>query len=128
MNQTISQQAFVLLDNIINLIGESQHLEDSLLQKLEKMESKMNFFIIEFHKHLALSKAEYSSYLNHDALSQLTFILGYAELFRSVNANLLNATAVSLLDSICTDTRALTESLRAERDIMLSQRNQLTHS
>lgn len=126
MTQTIAEQALQLLDNIATLIDEAQHLEESYLTKLEKMESKMNIFITEFHKHSTLSVQEYASYLNHDALSQLTFILGYAELFRSVNAHLLNTIAIDVLDKICDGTRHLSESLRSERDIMVAQRDQLT--
>lgn len=128
MNQTIATQALHLIDTINLLIDEAQHLEEDYLSKLEKMETKMNFFITEFYKHSALSIQEYASYLNHDALSQLTFILGYAELFRSVNAHLLTGEAIAHLNVICDETRTLSENLRQERDKMITQRNQLTES
>jgi len=126
MTQTISEMALQLLDHISILIDESQHLEEAYFSKLEKMEAKMNIFITEFYKHSAMSIQDYASYLNHDALSQLTFILGYAELFRSVNAHLLKPTAIDVLEAICTGTRNLSETLRSERDIIVAQRDQLT--
>lgn len=128
MAQTIAEQALYLVDTIGLLLDESQHLEEALLSKLEKMEDKMNFFIAEFYKHSALSVSEYASYLNHDALSQLTFILGYAELFRSVNAHLLTTTAINHLNIICDGTRLLSDTLREERDKIVILRDQLTKS
>lgn len=126
MNQTIAEQALYLTDTIGLLLDKSQHLDASHLSKLEKMETKMQFFLTEYYKHSALSIAEYASYLNHDALSQLTFILGYAELFRSINAHMLTNTALDHLNVICDETRKLTENLRTERDTMVATRDQFT--
>ncbi len=127
MTQTITEQAIHLIDTIGLLLDEAQDLDESYLSKLEKMEDKMTFFITEFYKHSALSISDYASYLNHDALSQLTFILGYAELFRSVNAHLLNHTAIDHLNIICDGTRNLSEILREERDRIVMERDQLTN-
>ena len=128
MTQTITEQAFQLMDNINILIDEAQHLDEKTLSKLQKMEVKMNIFIAEFHKHSALTAQEYTSYLNHDAQSQLTFILGYSELFRSVAGHTLSILAQTSLNYICLATRQLSETLRQERDMMLAQRDKLTNS
>jgi len=127
MTQTIAEQAFKLMDNIAILIDEAQHLDEKTLSKLQKMETKMTVFITEFHKHSALTAQEYTSYLNHDAQSQLTFILGYSELFRAVNGHTLSIIAQSSLNYICEATRRLSDTLRQERDMMVAQRDKLTN-
>lgn len=124
MAQPISEQAIILTHNINNLVISTQRLEEKYLTKIEKMYQKMNDFLDEYDHNSRLSIPEYTSYLNHDALSPLTIVLGYAELFRSVHANLLTAEELTHTNVICEQIRALTESIRDERNVLVAQREQ----
>lgn len=117
-----------LIKTIDLLITISAYLDENNYNKLVMMSEKIRYFLSQYDKHAALSVNEFASYLNHDAQSQLTFILGYAELLRTVNAHLLSDTALQYLESISMDTRDLSEKLRIERDIMVEKRNLLINS
>lgn len=126
MQLSISKQANQLIEQINILLNTTQHLDDKFRIKLEKVQLKMNEFIADYHAHLALSINKYTSYLNHDALSPLTVVLGYAELFRSIYAYMLTSDEINLLNRICDMLRLLTDSLRNERDLMVAKRNELS--
>ena len=128
MQLSISEQAHQLIEDIDILLNSTQHLDDSFRNKLDKVSFKMNEFVTEYHTHLTLSISEYASYLNHDALSPLTIVLGYSELSRSIHAHLLTSDEIHLLTKICHRLRILTESLYNERDTMVAKRNQITAS
>jgi hypothetical protein len=87
MQLSISEQAHQLIEHINLLLNATQYLDEKFRTKLEKVGLKMNDFVEDYHAHLALSVSDYTSYLNHDALSPLTVVLGYTELFRSVYAH-----------------------------------------
>jgi len=124
---SISDQGYQLIDNINLLLDSTHRLDDNFRAKLEKVAFKMNEFVTNYHSHLTLSVTEFASYLNHDALSPLTVVLGYAELFRSIHAHMLTSDEINLLNTICERLRLLTESLRDERNLMVAKRNELTN-
>ena len=122
--QPISEQAIILNDNINQLVISTQHLDEKYHNKIDKMSQKMNIFLDEYQQYTCLSIAEYASYLNHDALSPLTIVLGYGELFRSVYANLFTAEELRLINQICIQIRMLTESVRDECNMLIAQRDE----
>ncbi len=127
MDVSISDQSYQLINYINILLDSTQRLDDNFRSKLEKVGFKMNEFVTNYHSHLTLTVDEFASYLNHDALSPLTIVLGYAELFRSIHAHLLTLDEINLLNSICERLRFLTESLRDERNVMVAKRNELSN-
>ena len=124
MQLSISEQANSLNQNIDALIISTTHLDEKYRSKIDKMCQKMNDFLAEYEHHSRLSIADYATYLNHDALSPLTIVLGYAELFRSVHANMLTAPELHQMNLICDQIRVLTESVRTERNVMVAQRDE----
>ncbi len=124
MKITNRDLASQLIKTIDFLLAISTHLDETYFKKLEMMGHKMCFFLEEYDKHSTMSVDDFASYLNHDALSQLTFILGYAELFRSIHAHELSSDALQYVESICDDTRLLSENLRIERDVMVAKREE----
>lgn len=124
MQVSISDQAHEIIDYINTLLNSTQHLDDIFRNKLEKVERKMDEFITNYHTHLALSISEFASYLNHDALSPLTVVIGYAELFRSVHAHMLTLDEINLLNEICDKLRLLTDSIRKEYKSIITKRNE----
>ena len=126
MPQSISEQASLLVQNMDILCDSTQRLDDKFRSKIEKMCQKMYDFFNEYHFHVNLPTHEYTSYLNHDALSPLTVVLGYAELFRSVNAHLLTNDELDHVTIICNQIRYLTESIRSERDVLIGKRDGYT--
>ena len=124
MQLSISEQSYQLIDQINTLISSTQGLEDNYHAKLIKVGFKMNEFVTNYHAHLSLPVSEFASYLNHDALSPLTVVLGYAELFRSVHAHMLTLDNINLLHNICDELRILTDSVRRECQIMVAKRNE----
>lgn len=124
MKITNRDLACQLIKTIDFLLKISIRLDENHFKKLEMMSHKMRFFLEEYDKHSTMSVNDFASYLNHDALSQLTFILGYAELFRSIHSHELSTDALQYIESICDDTRLLSENLRIERDIMVAKRDE----
>jgi len=125
MEVSILDQGYQLINYINMLLSSTQRLDDNFRFKLEKVGFKMNEFVTNYHSHLTLPITEFASYLNHDALSPLTVVLGYAELFRSIHAHMLTLDEINLLNSICERLRILTESLRDERNLLVAKRNEL---
>ena len=126
MQLSISEQANQLIKHIDILLNSTQRLDVNFRIKLEKIEFKMDEFVTEYHTHFALSISEYASYLNHDALSPLTIVLGYSELFRSIHAHMLTLEEINILNQICDMSRLLTDSLRDECKVMVAKRNELS--
>ena len=122
MIHPIQNQAHQLTEHINMLLESTSRLDDNLRDKLGKVSRKMSDFMTEFDNHLVLSAEEFTSYLNHDALSPLTIVLGYAELFRTIHAHLLTSQEIELINGICNMLRTLTESIRNERDFMVARR------
>jgi hypothetical protein len=126
MQNSILELTYQIINQINILLDSTQHLEDKFRDKIDKIDSKMNEFITNYHSHLSLPTNEFVSYLNHDALSPLTVVVGYAELFRSVYAPMLTPDDIHLLNHICDDLRLLTENLRNERNVMVANRSKLS--
>lgn len=126
MPQPISEQALILSHNINQLVHCTQRLDEKYRSKIDKMSQKMTDFLTEYDFNSRLSIAEYASYLNHDALSPLTIVLGYAELFRTVHANQLTVDELSHTNLICEQIRILTESVRDECNLIVAQRDRYT--
>jgi|GEM_PF-1815269 len=126
MQISISNQAYQLINHITILMESTQYLDEIYRIKLDKIKTKMNEFVSNYHAHLALSVREFASYLNHDALSPLTIVLGYAELFRSVHAHMLTLDEINLVNQICDALRILIESVRNEYKLMIAKQNELT--
>ena len=125
MYLSIPEQSEQLIENINIFIDATQHLDEKYRDKLFKMNHKMNDFVQDYLNYSSLSISEYASFLNHDALSPLTIVLGYAELFRSAYAHILTDVEVQFIDQICAMMRTLTDSVRQECLIMVSKREQL---
>lgn len=126
MPLSIAEQADQLNEHIHILLNTTQHLDDKFRTQLHKVAFKMREFITDYHTHFALSVSEYASYLNHDALSPLTIVLGYAELYRSIHADLLTSEQITLLNRVCDMSHTLIENLRNERKLMLAKRRQIS--
>lgn len=123
MTYSIYQQAQQLVTDIDTLFHTTQHLDDKFHSKIEKMSRKMREFVVSYQTYSQLSLGEYLSYLNHDALSPLTIVLGYAELFRSVNAHVLSLDELNQMSSIADGIRYLTECIHGERNSMVEKRD-----
>lgn len=126
MSQPISELAEHLIDYIFALENTTQRLDDKYYSKIQKMSQKMTYFYNEYNTHTRLSIEEYVSYLNHDALSPLTIVLGYAELFRSINSHILTIDEFNLVTSISIMIRDLTDSIREEHDMIITNRDQIS--
>ena len=126
MQNSTLEQAYQLIDQINSLLDSTQHLEDQFRDKIQKIDSKMNEFVTSYNAHSTLPTSEFVSYLNHDALSPLTVVVGYAELFRSVYAQMLTIDDIHLLNHICDSLRLLTEGLRDERNSMVAKRSKIS--
>ena len=125
MQATVLDHAKLLLDFIFHFDTLTLNWRDSNRTKVEKMSKKMTEFIMQYEMHSIRSVPEFASYLNHDALSPLTIVVGYAELFRSVHVGLLDIQQLSVINEICEMSRVLTEAVRMERDQMVEKRNAL---
>lgn len=119
----IASQAEELIANLIRFDQSTLHLDDQYRKNVEKMLQKMNDFFEEFIDYSKQSLVEYTNYLNYEATSPLTVVLGYAELFRSINAHLLTQDTLHHVNLICEQTRILIEYLQTERDHMLTKQN-----
>lgn len=126
MPQPISELAKHLIDYVSALENSTHRLDDKYYSKIQKMSQKITFFYNEYNTHTRLSIEEYVSYLNHDALSPLTIVLGYAELFRSINSHILTIDEFNLVTSISAMIRDLTDSIREEHDMIITNRDQIS--
>lgn len=126
MNVNIEGQSNIIIDLIAGLQRTTHNLSDKQISQIDKMSSKIGEFSAQYLTNSQLSIAEFASYLNHDALSPLTVVMGYAELFRTVQNASLTEHQFVIIEDICDITQQLTENLRSLRNEMVARRNELT--
>lgn len=126
MNISIEDQSSLLVDMLASLLISSINLNEKQVSQIEKMNTKINEFVSQFATHSQLSDVEFASYLNHDALSPLTVVMGYAELFRTIQNTCLTEYQFSMIETICELVRQLTDNLRKLRDETVAKLKALT--
>jgi signal transduction histidine kinase len=123
MKVSIEGQSHLLVDLVANLQVTSHNLSDKQASQVDKMGSKISEFVTQYILHSQLTISEFASYLNHDALSPLTVVMGYAELFRTVQNESLTEPQFILIEDICAIIGQLTENVRALRNELVAKQN-----
>lgn len=123
MHERIFQHLDQLKDLLHRILNHHHDLNTSQIEQIETIYRHTNKFELDFNQKQSLPADKFASYLNHDALSPVTIIIGYAEMLQLEYVGPLPTRHRETVERVCESGYALHEDLKTMLAYYLKQRD-----